>query len=193
MSCYSSAPCRPAGVVAGHAAAAVLAYSACRVAAPAQQITRREQNSARACCAVYVNSKYQGRTMQHAMLLWGQQGYLQKVCCSLDVSMQTAAVLCSPCSQKQAASNWKQVACKRQGVRPKYCCVLCVQVHVVNLRDAAAEGSKGLLHPLLKRYHVSSVTAAQIHSCDGWSLRCRLARAMLCNCLSSMLVCCGSD
>lgn len=30
-----------------------------------------------------------------------------------------------------------------------------LQAHVVNLRDAAAEGSKGLLHPLLKRFHVS--------------------------------------
>jgi hypothetical protein len=28
---------------------------------------------------------------------------------------------------------------------------------VVNLRDAAAEGSKGLLHPLLKRFHVSNL------------------------------------
>lgn len=33
--------------------------------------------------------------------------------------------------------------------------VLCdAQAHVVNLRDAAAEGSRGLLHPLLKRFHV---------------------------------------
>lgn len=41
--------------------------------------------------------------------------------------------------------------------------VLCVQAHVVNLRDAAAEGSKGLLHPLLKRYHVSTAAMAQHH------------------------------
>jgi hypothetical protein len=32
--------------------------------------------------------------------------------------------------------------------------LLCSQAHVVNLRDAAAEGSRGLLHPLLKRFHV---------------------------------------
>jgi hypothetical protein len=37
-----------------------------------------------------------------------------------------------------------------------WCC--CPQAHVVNLRDAAAEGSKGLLHPLLKRFHVSAMT-----------------------------------
>jgi hypothetical protein len=55
------------------------------------------------------------------------------------------------------------------------CCVLHVQAHVINLRDAAAEGSKGLLHPLLKRYHVSSTTAeARNKSCDGRPLRCLL-------------------
>jgi len=34
-----------------------------------------------------------------------------------------------------------------------------LEAHVVNLRDAAAEGSRGLLHPLLKRYHVSDACA----------------------------------
>jgi hypothetical protein len=29
-----------------------------------------------------------------------------------------------------------------------------LEAHVVNLADAAAEGSKGLLQPLLKRYQV---------------------------------------
>jgi hypothetical protein len=29
-----------------------------------------------------------------------------------------------------------------------------LEAHVVNLRDAAAQGSKGLLQPLLKRYQV---------------------------------------
>jgi hypothetical protein len=57
-------------------------------------------------------------------------------------------------------------------------CVSRVQAHVVNLRDAAAEGSKGLLHPLLKRYHVSpaavqehcTTAAQQLHSCEGLPL-----------------------
>ncbi|WIA29571.1 hypothetical protein OEZ86_012064 [Tetradesmus obliquus] len=35
-----------------------------------------------------------------------------------------------------------------------------MEAHVVNLRDAAAEGSKGLLHPLLKRYHARGCSAA---------------------------------
>eukprot|EP00775_Hariotina_reticulata_P003763 gene3763-4022_t len=35
-----------------------------------------------------------------------------------------------------------------------------MEAHVVNLRDAAAEGSRGLLHPLLKRYHAHACSAA---------------------------------
>jgi hypothetical protein len=35
-----------------------------------------------------------------------------------------------------------------------------LEAHVVNLRDAAAQGSKGLLQPLLKRYQVGAAPAA---------------------------------
>jgi hypothetical protein len=40
-----------------------------------------------------------------------------------------------------------------------------LEAHVVNLRDAAAQGSKGLLQPLLKRYQASAGAGAPRAAC----------------------------
>lgn len=54
-----------------------------------------------------------------------------------------------------------------------------MEAHVVNLRDAAAEGAKGLLHPLLKRYQVRGRGRHSILEGSTWQQWRQLAQHLL--------------